>query len=204
MENLTFNDIQQLNHSIQKLYSLHHLATFGLDAICIIDRLVSSKVPLLHLINMRTRHVDVNWEQLVEADMTLVGFALDRSQQSFTERDRLILNLLKPHLLQAYRNAQKHDRLQQHCSQFGVSVNPVAIEEKNTSILDSLHLLELSQRETDVLGLVMQGKENKMISTQLSISESTVRKHLESIYSKLGVKSRTEAIAHTLQKLGFL
>jgi ATP/maltotriose-dependent transcriptional regulator MalT len=200
MENLTFNDIQQLNHSIQKLYNLHHLATFGLDAIRIIDRLVPSKVPLFHLI----RHVDSNWAQLVEADMTLVGFTLDRSQQSFTERDRLILNLLKPHLLQAYRNAQKHDRLQQHCSQFGVSVNPVAIEEKNTSILDSLHLLELSQRETDVLGLVMQGKENKIIAAQLSISESTVRKHLESIYSKLGVKSRTEAIAHTLQKLGFL
>jgi ATP/maltotriose-dependent transcriptional regulator MalT len=200
MENLTFNDIQQLNHSIQKLYNLHHLATFGLDAIRIIDRLVPSKVPLFHLI----RHVDSNWAQLVEADMTLVGFTLDRSQQSFTERDRLILNLLKPHLLQAYCNAQKHDRLQQNCSQFGASVNPVAIEEKNTSILDSLHLLELSQRETDVLGLVMQGKENKIIAAQLSISESTVRKHLESIYSKLGVKSRTEAIAHTLQKLGFL
>jgi ATP/maltotriose-dependent transcriptional regulator MalT len=203
MENLTLNDIQKLNHSIQKLYNLHHLATFGLDAIRIIDRLVPSKVPLLHLIAIHPRHVDSNWAQLVEAD-TLVGFTLDRSQQSVTERDRLILNLLKPHLLQAYRNAQKHDRLQQHCSQLGVSVNPVAIEEKNTSILDSLHLLELSQRETHVLGLVMQGKENKIIAAQLRISESTVRKHLESIYSKLGVKSRTEAIAHTLQKLGFL
>jgi ATP/maltotriose-dependent transcriptional regulator MalT len=204
MENLTLNDIQQLNHSIQKLYNLHHIATFGLDAIRIIEQLVPSKVPLFHLITIRPRHVDSNWAQLVEADMTLVGFTLDRPQQSVTERDRLILNLLKPHLLQAYCNAQKHDRLQRNRRQFGVSVNPVAIAERNTSILDSLHLLELSQRETDVLGLVMQGKENKIIAAQLRISESTVRKHLESIYSKLGVKSRTEAIAHTLQKLGFL
>jgi ATP/maltotriose-dependent transcriptional regulator MalT len=200
MENLTLKDIQQLNHSVQKLYTLHHLATFWLDAIRIIDRLVPSKV----LMNMRTRHVNGNWEQLVEADMSLVGFALDLSPQSFTERDRLILNLLKPHLLQAYSNAQTHDRLKKNRIQLRASVTPVVIEEKNTSILNSLHLLELSQRETDVLGLVMQGKENKIIAAQLSISESTVRKHLESIYSKLGVKSRTEAIAHTLQKLGFL
>jgi ATP/maltotriose-dependent transcriptional regulator MalT len=204
MENLTLNDIQQLNYSIQKLYNLHHLATFGLDAIRIIDRLVPSKVPLFHLRTMRPHYVNGNWAQLVEADMTLVKFALDRSQQSFTERDRLMLNLLQPHILQAYWNLQAHDRLQQNCSQPRASVNPVVVKAKNASILDSLHLLELSQRETDVLGLVMQGKENKIIAAQLGISESTVRKHLESIYSKLGVRSRTEAIAHALQKLGFL
>jgi DNA-binding NarL/FixJ family response regulator len=51
---------------------------------------------------------------------------------------------------------------------------------------------------------VIQGKENKEIATHLSINVSTVRKHLESIYCKLGVHSRTEAIAQALGKLGFL
>jgi DNA-binding NarL/FixJ family response regulator len=50
----------------------------------------------------------------------------------------------------------------------------------------------------------MQGKDNKVIATHLSINVSTVRKHLESIYRKFGVHSRTEAIAQALTKLGFL
>jgi NarL family two-component system response regulator YdfI len=48
----------------------------------------------------------------------------------------------------------------------------------------------------------MQGKDNKAIAIQLSVSQSTVRKHLESIYHKLGVQSRAEAIAQVLEKLG--
>jgi DNA-binding CsgD family transcriptional regulator len=78
------------------------------------------------------------------------------------------------------------------------------LEEQTTSLLNSLDLLGLSQRETEVLSCVVQGKENKMIAIELGIGESTVRKHLERIYGKLGVSSRTEAIAHTLQKLGLL
>jgi DNA-binding NarL/FixJ family response regulator len=78
------------------------------------------------------------------------------------------------------------------------------LEEQTTSLLNSLDLLGLSQRETEVLSCVVQGKENKMIAIKLGVGESTVRKHLERIYGKLGVSSRTEAIAHTLQKLGLL
>jgi predicted ArsR family transcriptional regulator len=47
-------------------------------------------------------------------------------------------------------------------------------------------------------------KIKKSIASQLSINISTVRKHLENIYQKLGVQSRTEAIAQALTKLGFL
>jgi FixJ family two-component response regulator len=45
---------------------------------------------------------------------------------------------------------------------------------------------------------------NKAIATHLGINVSTVRKHLESIYYKMRVKSRTEAIAQALAKLGLL
>jgi DNA-binding CsgD family transcriptional regulator len=50
---------------------------------------------------------------------------------------------------------------------------------------------------------MMQGKNNKAIAAQLDINVSTVRKHLENIYYKLGVQSRTEAIAKALEKIGF-
>jgi DNA-binding CsgD family transcriptional regulator len=77
------------------------------------------------------------------------------------------------------------------------------LTEQTLSSLNSLALLGLSQRETEVLKLIIQGKDNKAIAAQLSVNISTIRKHLENIYTKFGVKSRTEAIAYTLTKLGF-
>ncbi|GGX61385.1 response regulator [Streptomyces hiroshimensis] len=53
----------------------------------------------------------------------------------------------------------------------------------------------LTQRETEILGLVAEGLANKQISRRLFISEATVKTHLVHIYGKLGVDSRTAAIA---------
>jgi DNA-binding NarL/FixJ family response regulator len=52
----------------------------------------------------------------------------------------------------------------------------------------------LSEREREVLQMLTEGVENKAISTSLGITVNTVEKHLENIYRKLGVKSRTEAV----------
>ncbi len=53
----------------------------------------------------------------------------------------------------------------------------------------------LTGRELDVLSLLARGKSNKEIGANLYISETTVKAHLRSIFAKLNVLSRTEAIA---------
>ena len=53
----------------------------------------------------------------------------------------------------------------------------------------------LTAREREVLGLLGRGLSNKMIARELSISEHTVKFHISSIYAKLGVASRTEAMS---------
>jgi two-component system NarL family response regulator len=53
----------------------------------------------------------------------------------------------------------------------------------------------LTGRELDVLTLLARGKSNKEIGANLYISETTVKAHLRSIFTKLNVLSRTEAIA---------
>jgi DNA-binding NarL/FixJ family response regulator len=53
----------------------------------------------------------------------------------------------------------------------------------------------LTGRELGVLGLLARGKSNKEIGANLFISETTVKGHLRSIFTKLNVLSRTEAIA---------
>lgn len=54
---------------------------------------------------------------------------------------------------------------------------------------------QITERELQVLALLARGASNKKIGAHLFISEATVKAHLRSIYSKMNVLSRTEAIA---------
>ena len=57
----------------------------------------------------------------------------------------------------------------------------------------------LTAREVQVLSLVATGRTNREISSTLMISEHTVARHLQNIFSKLGVSSRTAATAFSLE-----
>lgn len=58
----------------------------------------------------------------------------------------------------------------------------------------------LTPREVQVLKKVVAGKTNQEIGLELGISEKTVEKHLEGVFSKLGVTSRVEAAVHALRE----
>jgi DNA-binding CsgD family transcriptional regulator len=53
----------------------------------------------------------------------------------------------------------------------------------------------LTQREHDVLQLLAEGYDQREIAGRLSISAKTVGTHLEHIFAKLGVRSKTQAVA---------
>jgi DNA-binding CsgD family transcriptional regulator len=211
----------------------------------------------------------------------VIGIAVNRLRPDFTERDRLCLNLLRPHLVQAYRNAAavaqserdldlvmrgmdalgrgvvllnargrvrvmtsearrslaelfgdaalRNQRLpedielwvhqqENHLDLAAVPVprKPLLIErggkrflvrliadlsqtllllEDRTRILSATVLgsLGISNREAEVLAWICQGKSNQDIATILSLSVRTVEKHVERIFLKLGVETRTAA-----------
>ena len=57
----------------------------------------------------------------------------------------------------------------------------------------------LTERETEVLRLLAQGKSNKEVAQALTIGEKTVKTHVSSILSKLGVPSRTQAALYAVR-----
>jgi len=59
---------------------------------------------------------------------------------------------------------------------------------------------KLSERELDVLRLAARGLTNRQIGHELGISHRTVQGHLQSVYGKLGVNSRTEAVTEALRR----
>ena len=84
----------------------------------------------------------------------------------FSERDRDLLTVLRPHLYQAYLDAERRR-------------HPTP---------------ELTPRHWELLRLVAVGRTNAQIARRLGLSEATVRKHLENIYGRLQVSSRTAAV----------
>jgi DNA-binding NarL/FixJ family response regulator len=61
--------------------------------------------------------------------------------------------------------------------------------------------LGLTAREAEILSWVVQGKTNPEIGTILGIQLTTVKKHLESIFTKLGVENRTAAVTLVLERI---
>ena len=71
--------------------------------------------------------------------------------------------------------------------------NPMLLPETVQSHVPGLP--PLTNREMEVLTMVLQGASNREIADRSSISERTVKTHLYRVYRKLNVKSRTKAIA---------
>ncbi len=79
----------------------------------------------------------------------------------------------------------------------GKSHIPPAIAEK---LAERMGTEDLTIRELDVLEQIVQGKSNKEIGTELDISEATVKTHINSLLSKLGVTDRTQAATAAIRR----
>ncbi len=217
---------------------------------------------------------------LVAPRPTAIAYALNRGSRDFDERDRAVLNLVRPHLAQTWRNARDRARmtallaasadaletagsgvillahqpsevtpgaLLEVYRYFGRpsvdSVLPAAVDRwvaaqrarlvddeallrpltatigsrrlvlrllpgsghrpdaVLTQVADVEHIrprlaeLGLSPREAEVLALIGTGATNAQIAARLHVAPSTVKKHLDAVYRKLGVSGRVRAAA---------
>ena len=91
--------------------------------------------------------------------------------RAFGEREKFLLTLVSPHVVESYRRSQ--------ATRSGTAST-------------------LTPRQRQLLHLVSEGWTNAQIARRTNLSEATVRTHLANIYSRLGVRSRTEAVARGL------
>jgi DNA-binding CsgD family transcriptional regulator len=132
------------------------------------------------------REVAVKYQMAVtipSSNSVVIGIALNRTTRDFSERDRAVLDVIRPHLVQAYRNAIDRTALQQRTE----------AAERALWSASAACLASLTSREQEVLTLVAEGGTNLQIAHRLSLSPRTVQKHLEHIYDKVGVRTRTAA-----------
>jgi DNA-binding CsgD family transcriptional regulator len=94
----------------------------------------------------------------------------DHGAPEFSEREKAMLALARPHIAELHTRRDRELRGDPN----------------------------LTPRQWEVLRRVATGASNTQIARDLRLSEATVRKHLENVFVRLGVQSRTEAVAHVL------
>jgi DNA-binding CsgD family transcriptional regulator len=237
--------------------SLRHRQTGFCDAVKVSDFLTQRE---LH----RTRLYDIWFRPHSTEHKLYVGipsplwhtktFIFDRKRGDFNERDRLVLNLLQPHLSRLWQAARTRRELAAALTGLDQAearesrgvillgargeveyaseparrlLREFAPDETLVEWLESgsrrplIHRLgerrliiervgdallleetrpdvDLTAREREVLTWVARGMTNPEIARLLWLAPSTVAKHLENIYAKLGVKTRTAAVARFL------
>lgn len=72
--------------------------------------------------------------------------------------------------------------------------NATVVDSSYPSPSSSLEALGLTPRQTEALGLLLQGKPNKIIARELGVSVETVKDHIAAVLRALGVSSRTQAV----------
>jgi DNA-binding CsgD family transcriptional regulator len=113
----------------------------------------------------------------------VVGIAMNRPERGFSETERELVELVRPHLSQAFRDAQLRER-----------TDPLSDT--------SLSSLGLTGREAEVMRLVVDGRSATEVAEELVISVHTARNHIANVYEKLGVRNRAAAVAALLRSDG--
>lgn len=112
----------------------------------------------------------------------VLGVSLSRARRNFSARERDLLNLARPYLIELYRNALAFAERGNHRSGSTARLP-----------LEQLQALGLSRRQAEVLRLIATGYATPDAASILGISPRTAQKHLEHCYRTLGVTSRSQA-----------
>jgi DNA-binding CsgD family transcriptional regulator len=161
---------------------------------------LSERVNLVCIDPTRPATTQVNY--LFQSDLLTIEIDRDRSADRnsrldlLCEGDRYLLEFIYPHLFQAYQNSVFFTENQQ------LTENPRP-QDRAFSV-ELAQTLGLTKRESEVLWSIAKDKSNSDIAISLECSLSTVKKHLEHIYEKLEVQTRTAAVMTALIRLGLI
>ena len=125
-------------------------------------------------------------------ERTLISFVLNRRQRDFSDRECLLLDVIGVPLARLYMQAAARRKLQQSLR------SAQALLQHDAAVLPGGGTQGLTPREGEVLRWLAAGKTDREIAALIVCSPRTVQKHLERIYVKLGVETRTAAVMRAL------
>lgn len=122
----------------------------------------------------------------------LLAIALSRRDHDFTDDERALLDRARPFLIQTYRNAIEHTRLQ---TELELRRRRSQLPLEHPRLAAELAQRGVTRREAEVLSFVATGLSDRQVADVLGISQRTVQTHLRRCYLKLDAHTRTAAVA---------
>lgn len=125
----------------------------------------------------------------------LLGIVINRDTWGFTEREKAMLNALRPFYFRVYARLSR-------LAEFSMLDKGVPLQAGSRKALsERLRKRGLTPREADTAALLAEGQTNAELAAALGICTGTVRKHVDNVFRKLGARNRAEA---TRKVLGLL
>jgi DNA-binding CsgD family transcriptional regulator len=146
--------------------------------------------------------IDVCATQSTQSQHQL-SILLLRSQSAFNEDEQQSLRIIHGSIQAILDQAVILESLLP-LTQGNTPPSPSVIDRNKTYIQARLSQFELTPRQVEVMYLLIQGKELAEIAKEMGCTKATVQKHIENLYRRLGVQSRTSAIAYVLSEIGLL
>lgn len=189
---------------------LHFLKTKNYSAIRFKDVIAQRDLEKLDLYNQFFKPLKINdLMGIVCYDSQNRQMAIGSSRDArFSDRDRLRMETLRPHISCAFRNAG----LLAQAGRKPFTPDTILRETKGATLIVSSTKtfgdtpaksqplpLSLTPREVEILSWIGQGKTNPEIAIILDISPRTVQKHVEHLFVKLNVSSRTGAAIRAIE-----
>ena len=167
--------------STQNPIAAHFLDTGDGRATRISDLVTRRELHRLELYQQVYRPLGIEYQiafTLPSNAQRILGATLSRCARDFSARERDLLNLARPYLIQMYRNAIAHSEL----------------EAEPSLSVPALQARGLSRRQAQILRLVAAGRTTPQAATVLAITPRTAEKHLQQTYRALGVHTRADAV----------
>jgi len=192
--NPTILETLGLEAALESLAS-RYIRAYGMTVILKIERLRERLPSQIELILFRAAQAGL--ERATRAHASKISFSLTY----FEKETSLVFDLIDNG--RSLTGFDGLDTLQQLVEQLGGEVLEGASIEGSGSLTINFTLkpsIELTTREMEVIQLAAEGLTNKEIAARLFLSARTVNFHLDNIYSKLGVNTRTEAAVYALRQ----
>jgi DNA-binding CsgD family transcriptional regulator len=168
----------------------HYRATGNGEPVMISDFLTRQQFHRLGLYTEFFRAIPVEHQVAISLpgpDQEVIGIAMSRARHDFCDEDRALLSVLRAPLIAALLRARRRRPAGQVFTAMACS-----------------GLVDLTEREIQILRLVADGRTNASIAHALEVSPRTVAKHLEHIYRKFRVSSRAAAVSRMTMPGGLM
>ena len=148
---------------------------------------------------------DMQWEEgikILKQKSDEINIVVISASEDMRQIRKILQSGIKGYIPKRLESQTMHNALKL-IVEGGIYIPPALVENNSEFSNNNRRSKTLTNRQSQVLDLIAEGKSNKQIAYEMQVSEATVKLHINALLRTLGVTNRTQAVI-TAQKLGLI